>query len=267
MTLLDLQRGVLTSLTGLCLTEPDGAFAPPSGDSLGSRWHIYASGYLARLVEALENDYPAVRRILGDGAFRSLTARYARRCPPRSFDIGRAGDRLARFLERDPLSAGLPFLPDLARFEWALAEAFVAADEDALAWADLAAMRPEAVADLELRLRAGSTIVRSRWPLFDLRDCRDTGDDELQLAVEGRPLDALVFRHGVDVLRRALDALDLRLLEPAVGGVSLAQLTTDPALQGRVPALAERFRSWVVAGAFRRPVSVRPSTPHHRQGG
>lgn len=264
MALVDLQRRVLASLTGLSLHAPqgpEGIFALPSGDSLESRWHIYASGYLARLVEALENDYPAVRRILGDGAFRSLTARYARCCPPRSFDIGRAGDRLAEFLESDLLTEGLPFLPDLAHFEWAVAEAFVAVDEAALAWSDLAAMTPEAVADVELRLCAGTRILRSRWPLFELRDCQDRGDDELALQIEGRPLDALVFRHGFDVLRRKLDEFDLCLLERAIEGVSLAQLADEPALRCDLPRLTERFRSWVVEGVFRRPESLAPATP------
>ena len=34
---------------------------PPVG-GVEDRWAIYASGFLARLVEALENDYPAVAR-------------------------------------------------------------------------------------------------------------------------------------------------------------------------------------------------------------
>jgi hypothetical protein len=36
--------------------------------------------------------------------------------------IGRAGDRLAAFLEEDPLSSELPFLPDLARYAQDLAD-------------------------------------------------------------------------------------------------------------------------------------------------
>jgi uncharacterized protein (UPF0276 family) len=134
-----LQEDLLASLRGRLGRGPaPRAFWPAAGD-VERRWAIYSSGYVARLVEALETDYPAVRRILGEGPFGSLTARYVRRFAPRSFDIGRAGDRLAMFLEEDPLSTELPFLPDLARYEWSLAEAFVAADSVPLAWSDLAA--------------------------------------------------------------------------------------------------------------------------------
>lgn len=127
-------------------------FETPPGDGIGTRLDIYRSGYLARLVEAIESDYPALRRILGEGAFGSLVGRYARACPPRSFDIGRAGDRLPVFLDQDPLTRDLPFLPDLARLEWALRVAFVAPDATPLAWEDLGAIDPEAVADTAFRL-------------------------------------------------------------------------------------------------------------------
>lgn len=45
--------------------EQEALFRRPPEGSVSGRWDVYTSGYLARLVEALENDYPAVRRILG----------------------------------------------------------------------------------------------------------------------------------------------------------------------------------------------------------
>ena len=104
---------------------------PPEGTVEG-RWHIYSSGYLTRLVEALENDYSALARVVGPGPFGSLIQRYVAAHPPRSFDLRYAGDRLATFLEQDPLTGDLPFLPDLARLEWLLAEAFVAKDRSSI---------------------------------------------------------------------------------------------------------------------------------------
>lgn len=220
--------------------------APPAG-TLEERWHVYTSGYLARLVEAVENDYPAVRRILGEGPFRSLVARYARSCPPRSYDIGRTGDRLADFLETDPLAETLAFLPDLARFEWALAEAFVAADEPPLSWEALASIPPEVVAELPLALHPSVAVVRSRWPLFDLRDCQDLPDEAVAVPVQGRPLDALVCRRGLDVARRALDGDEADLLERIAVGATLGLLAD---VSGDVPPsrLAELFRLWVSEG-------------------
>ncbi len=112
--LLILQRRVLSPLTsGLALDERTARvlFREPPRGTIADRWHIYAHGYFARLSEALENDYTALRRIVGRDAFDSMVRRYALAQPPRSHDLGRAGDRLSRFLENDSLSRKLRFSP------------------------------------------------------------------------------------------------------------------------------------------------------------
>jgi hypothetical protein len=247
---------LLDDLAGRRLRSPAeraAVFAAPPRGTLEERWHVYTSGYRARLVEALENDYPATRRILGEDAFRSLAARYVRRHAPRSHDIGRAGDRLASFLDSDALTRELPFLPDLARFEWMLAEAFVARDGPPLAWGELAGLGPEAVAQMSFRLRPGVSVIRSAWPLFDLRSCLDLPDEAVSIPVEGRPCNAVVYRSGLEVRRRAVDDAEARLLERAREGLRPADLAKDGKDQTEVDRLVERFRFWVAEGVFDKP--------------
>lgn len=259
MRLVRLEALMLGDLLGFAPATPTHRarfFAPPPAGTIEERWHVYSSGYRARLVEAVENDYPAVRRILGEGPFRSLVARYVRACPPRSYDIGRAGDRLAEFLETDALLETLPFLPDLARFEWALAEAYVAADDPPpLRWDALVPLPPNAVADLPLALHPSVAVVRSPWPLFELRDCQDLPDEAVAIPVTGRAVDALVYRRGLDVARRALDEGEADLLTRMGAGTTLARLAD---VAGDVPPshLAEMFRRWVSEGLIVAELSV-----------
>lgn len=231
--------------------ERAAVFRQPPRGSVEDRWSIYAVGYVTRIAEALENDYPAVRRIVGEGPFRSLAARYAAACPPRSFDLGRAGDRLAGFLEDDPLAERLPFLPDLARLEWAVAEAFVALDAASLTWADLQALGPEAAADLRLALRPGTALLRSRWPLRDLWALRERPDEGVSLQVEGRPASTvLVHRKGFDVRCQDLDDDDARLAEALASHPSLAALEAAGLFESDLSPLIERFRRLVDEGVF-----------------
>ena len=233
-------------------TGPKGPYlTPPTGD-VERRWAIYSSGYVARLVEALENDYPAVRRILGEGPFRSLTARYVRRFPPRTFDIGRAGDRVAAFLEGDPLTGELPFLPHLARYEWALAEAFVAADSAPLAWSDLAALGPEAVADATFVLRPGTSLVRSPWPLLEIWGTKELADEEVSIPLEPSPSSVLVHRVGLEVTSRVVGEADARFLDEAGRGLGLSGLLRGSG-EAEAAELVDRFRRWVVNGLFEKP--------------
>ena len=228
---------------------------PPQG-TIESRWHIYASGYLARIIETLEHDYPAVKRVMGNVHFAALTERYLSAHPPRSFDLHDAGDRLVSFLKQDPPTEKLPFLPDLAKLEWHLAEAFVAKDPEPLLWGELQRMAPEAVSDLPLFLNPGTAIIRSAWPIIDIRELKDKPDDEISLEVEGRPSIALVYRHEWQARCRNLDEGDARFIEAAAAGASLAELQTTAVKDGDDPVavekLLERFRRLVDEGLFSR---------------
>ncbi len=226
---------------------------PPQG-TLEARWHIYASGYLARIVETLEHDYPALKRVLGSAHFEALTERYLDAHSPRSFDLRYAGDRLVLFLEQDPLTHKLPFLPDLAKLEWHLSEAFVVSDPEPLLWNELQAMAPEAVSELPLDLNPGTAVIRSAWPIIDIRNLKDKSDDEVSLEVEGRPSIALVYRYGLQARCRNLDEEDAQFIEAAVGGTSLAEIQTALVEDGEDPIavqrLLERFRRLVDGGLF-----------------
>lgn len=223
-------------------------FAIPPGDSVEVRWDIYRGGYVARLAEAIENDFPATRRILGARAFESLVARYVRRCSPRSFDIGRAGDRLADFLATDPLAAELPFLPDLARLEWRLAEAFVAEDAEPLGWSALASPDPETVADTTFHLLPGTALIQTRWPLPALRSSQSQSDGEVSIPLDERLRTLLVHRVGLEVRSREVGAEDAAFLELAAGGLRLAVAVGDS--EERALDLVARFRFWVAEGLF-----------------
>ncbi len=245
MRLAPFQSTVISHLIGAALSPgqlESLVLSPPSG-SIEDRWHIYTSGYLARFVEAIENDYPATRRILGEGPFGSLVRRYVQARPSQSYDLGQIGRSLPRFLETDPLSEGLPFLRDLARFEWALAEAFVAADLPPLTWEAVTSLSPEAVAELPLTLHPSVRVVRSDWPLFDLHDSRDVPDQGLSIELRDRPLIALVHRESAQVVRRSLNSEEASLLEAVIPGITLTQLSARPEVAAS--RLSVLFRNWV----------------------
>ncbi len=213
------QARFLLDLTGLEERSADQrrrAFRLPPHGSIEERWQVYACGYVARLVDALAGEHPATRRILGEDAFGSLVSRYVVACPPRSHDLAHAGERLPRFLESDPLTARLPFLPDLALLERRVGEAFVARDSEPLAWETLQALPPERVATVRFRPRPGTALVSSRWPIHDLWRLRDLDDTEIDVALDGRPQDVLVHRTGLVVRCDLVTAPEARLLTQAL---------------------------------------------------
>jgi hypothetical protein len=228
--------------------QPRSRFVRPPKGTIEDRFRVYRNAYVVRLAGSIENDFPALARILGRAALLSLVARYLATFPPRSFDIGRAGDRLGSFLEDDALRLSLPFLADLARFEWALAEARTAAAATLLAWADLASLGPGRVAELPLRLAPGARLVRSAWPLEDTWRTQSKSGAEIDVPLENGPTSLLVWRAGLDPTFRALDRAEVAIVECAERGESLASRIS--AAEVSTEALVLALRHLTNDGAF-----------------
>jgi hypothetical protein len=253
-----LQGAFLADLTGSAVrtdAEREAAFRRPPAGTAADRWHVYAHGYLVRLTEALELEFAALARILGRDAFAALVGRYATVFPPRSFDLARAGDRLARFLEFDALCVDLPFLPDLARLERAAADGFTAADASPLGWDELRALPPGEAAALRFRLAPGVSMIESEWPIADLWMCRFAAeDDAAPIPIEGRPQRALVWRTAGRVRVAPLTESEAAILSAAGAGdssledvVELAGLGEDASA---LDAMLAAFRALVERGIF-----------------
>jgi hypothetical protein len=237
------------------LAEREGAFRRPPRGAIDDRWHIYSHGYTARVAEALEQEFAAIRRILGLGAFTALVERYLAVFSPRSFDLGCVGDRLARFLDFDSLSLELPFLPDLARLEQTISECFTAADARILSWAELQAKSADDVAALRMCLAPGVRLLRSPWPLKDLWASRlEPNDEAISIGVANRPSAVLVSRRDGRVFVEEVSEAEATLLEAAgTGDVTLPDLhglTGTPETAAAVARLIGTFRGLIARGVF-----------------
>lgn len=103
---------------------------------------VYARAYMARLVEALEADYPVVVELLGHDRFHRVARAYATRHRPRSWTLNDFGAAFPAFLGR---TRGLPrasLVRDAARIERAMSEAFDAEVTSILRPADAASVAP-----------------------------------------------------------------------------------------------------------------------------
>jgi hypothetical protein len=116
-----------------------------------ARLGIYENAFVGRLVEALALTYPALRDCLGDSAFAALTCAFVAQAPPSHFSVRYFGGDLASFVARHYIGVKAQVLSDLARWEWALGEAFDAPDASTLAPEDLGSITPAEWAGLRFR--------------------------------------------------------------------------------------------------------------------
>jgi hypothetical protein len=92
------------------------------------RINIYADAYFYRLLDCLNEDFPATSAVLGPDDFVALVRDYLSASPPTEPSIFYAGRYLPTFLRNHPLVRCRPFISELARLKRTILDVFHAED-------------------------------------------------------------------------------------------------------------------------------------------
>lgn len=184
---------------------------------------VYRNTVMKGCVDALQANYPAVGRLVGEEWFRAAAAIHAREALPADPTLLRYGASFAKFLARFEPAAELPYLPGVARLDRYWTEAHAAPDEEALDPASVARLAPEVLAGTILHPHPAA-----RWAWFDeapiytiwSRNRADSSDIAADL--DWRPEGALLVRPRDTVERTALDAAGCAFLDACAAGRTLA---------------------------------------------
>lgn len=188
------------------------------------RLAIYRGNALANARKALSGAYPVINRLVGDEFFEGLAREYQRRFHSRSGDLNEYGDAFAGFLEDFPHVRELPYLPDVARLEWAVHRAHYAADVQAFDVARLAAVAPARQADLRFRFNPAVSVLASRYPVDRIWDVNQPGfDGEASVDIDAGPRQMMVVRPRFRVQVRRLSFGGYGWIDAAARGRPLAQ--------------------------------------------
>ncbi len=130
------------------------------------RLEIYNRQYWFRVIDAVSEDFPALRAVLGRERFDSLVLAYLRENPSTSFTLRNLGARLPVWLASYPELTGPQhaLAVDVARLEWAYIEAFDEASLMPLSWEDFAGLGR----DSTLRLQPHLQLLDLQYPVDDI---------------------------------------------------------------------------------------------------
>lgn len=212
------------------------------------RLELYHRQYWYRILDSLDDDFPALKASLGVAPFGRLIEAYVEATAPSSFTLRHLGDALPAFIEAHPSLVKRPLhAAELATLEYALCEAFEAAE--------LPAIAPERLGTATLRLQPHLQLLSFRtnaygaWravidekPLPRVRPPRSVRRDEV-----------VVFRHQ-DVVRAELlpaaAAAMLRLIaETGSLEVTMESLSRRNSMKAIAPEQVSRwFSVWTQRG-------------------
>lgn len=240
-------QAVLSAKSSVLVGIRDDAIA-----DVHSRLAVYQHGYRIRLRDALKHEFDGLRCMAGKG-FDALLDAYVAAHPSPHYNIRWYGAGLADFLQ--DTKCDKPQLAEVARLDWAISVAFDAADEAKIGMPELAAVPPDAWANLRLLLQANLQQVCCTCNAEAFRRAADRGSRRPHLRRYGTPHPILVWRHAMSVHYRRLDEDEHQVLMAAQGGGSFATLCAILAERhGETVAMARMvamLQSWVGAGLLR----------------
>jgi hypothetical protein len=175
---------------------PD-AVRTASGRAHASRFGVYRNNVIAGLINAIAARYPVSRRLLWDDTFIAAAHRYVMTKPPNSPVLLEYGDDFPQYLRGIGQSASSDYLADVAELEAARTRAYHAADATPLSRDTLAALSPDGLADIRVRLHPSVTLIKSRFPVVSIWETNQQANDNT--LTTWRPECVLVARPHLQV--------------------------------------------------------------------
>jgi hypothetical protein len=219
---------------------------------VATRLGVYAGAYRSRLADALGSNFPALATLLGTVDFQRLAVDYVSAHDSPFFSIRYYGDELPRFLAMREDYAPAPVLGELARWEWAMAAAFDAADATPVTHAALAAVPPQEWAQLRFTFHPSVQCLPLLWNVPPLWQALTDGEERPQLRLAATPQQWLLWRQGLSTYFRPLPSQEAALLEDARAGWPFGELCEqlcDELGDSAAPAQAAALLGgWVASG-------------------
>ena len=179
--------------------------------SAADRMDIYRRSYVARLVECLVDDYPALRSAMGEARFDELCAGYIERYPSMHPSLNAYGKHMSVYCASlSPGDFAMDFAAELAELEWCLVQAVHAPAPAPLANEALSRIGGE-LAEAKLRFNPSLQLREFTYPVNDYFQAWAQGfEPDLPCA---SPNVTAVFRSGYRIVRRTLEKPEAKLLQ------------------------------------------------------
>jgi hypothetical protein len=213
----DLQHHVLNGDAAIAAAVKGTAAVPAA-----TRLAVYANAYRIRLADALGDNMPHLRELLGEEEFGAVAARYIDAHPSQFASIRWFGDRLAQELERS--HSEQPWIAELARWEWALAASFDAQDAPTVGIEALATVAPGAWGELRLEFHPSVQQLELTTNAQVLFKALAEEQSPPEPAILEQPQSWLLWRQDLKTQYRSLDAAENAALRLVRGGGSFGEM-------------------------------------------
>jgi hypothetical protein len=187
--------------------------------------------------------------LVGDEFFRAMAQCYVRERLPRTPMLFEYGDAFATFVSNFEPARELPYLPDVARLEYAVGQAYHAANAAPLSLDFLRALPHDRLDSATAVLDPSTQVVASAYPIVSIWR-RHMSDDEMTPVELDRGEEALVVRPELAISVSTLPSGGSDFVDALRNGRTFGEAVNAAAAAAANFELTACLRELLLTGAF-----------------
>lgn len=199
------------------------------------RVNVHRNHFQISLSQALATSFPATQAVVGADFFEQTARGFALAHPPAGPCLFEYGAALPEYLDGLPALRELPYLGDLARFEWRLNEVHHAPDHAVFDAAKLSVLSPEALAGARFIPVPSVRLFESAFPIVDIWRLAK-GHTEAGVSLDDGGVRLLIQRRSDVAVWRDLPAAEYAFLDAIFSGGTLGDAASPDLDLGSVLA-------------------------------
>ena len=217
------------------------------------RLAIYSNAYVARLIEALEQDFEVLHVLLGDDEFAELASQYIKSYPSRFFSLRWFGQYMTQFIADTLPYNNHPYLQEMAEFEWSFVEAFDSEDDPIVSETDAASIPADSWPDLIIQLHSSLQCIELQWNILPVWNAVRNEQPIPEFFCQDQKSTCIVWRQGLATKFRTIEPDEALLIQQVRAGKTFAYLCEqllqqNPGNPNVAMQAATSLKTWINQG-------------------
>ena len=188
-----------------------------------TRLQVYRNNVFVSLIDALEEIFPVTKEVVGSDFFRAVARLFVADHPPTSPVLSQYGDRFPRFLRNFPPAQALPYLADLADFEYQRLQLTHHVEGEPLPLGEVQQRLTLHTDPEQLRLRFCRSVTPFQYQsaapsIWEWHQLKPEQRTELSVATAER---GIFYKQGLYANHQVLSAAEFDLFNGLAGGLPL----------------------------------------------
>ena len=165
---------------------------------------IYRNNIFISLTEALAQTFPVVEKLVGEDFFAFTANIFIKKHPPKQGPLFEYGEEYPIFLTAFEPASSLPYLPDIARLEWAMNTSYHAKNIEPIDAKHLSIYTENEFSLLKLDPHPSIRLISSDFPIYDIWLMNQNKSTDTNIELDKKS-NTIVYRPEEQVMLRELD--------------------------------------------------------------